>query len=73
MAKQIANDDISFYDESLGKQIEGSYVTDGKALHVRSWYGTKSAPIGHLGTFIDKDGHDSLAHMLLSELARDAA
>jgi hypothetical protein len=74
MAKHMAVDQVSFYDESLQKQIEGSYRTDGKAVHVRSVkYGIKSAPYGHLGTFIDQDGLDLLAQKLLSELARDAA
>ena len=36
----MATDQISFLDEALKKQIEGSYVTDGKAVHVRSAYGT---------------------------------
>ncbi len=74
MAKHMTADQISFYDESLNTQIEGSYVTDGKAVHVRSAkYGIKSAPYGHSGTFIDQDGLDLLAQKLLSELARDAA
>ena len=72
MAKRIATDQISFYDESLKKQIEGAYVTDGKSVHVRSAYGFKSAPYGHLGTFVDLDGLNMLAQKLLSELARDA-
>jgi hypothetical protein len=55
MAKHMADDQISFYDDSLKEQIEGYYVTDGKAVHVRSVkYGIKSAPYGHLGTFIDQ-------------------
>lgn len=70
----MANDRISFYDESLRKQIEGTYVTDGKSVHVRSVkYGIKSAPYGHHGTFVDKNSQDVLAQMLLRELARDAA
>jgi len=65
---------ISFYDESLKKQIEGSYRSDGKSVHVGSGtLGTMSAPFGHLGTFIDKDGQDLLAQKLLSELATRAA
>jgi hypothetical protein len=68
----MATDQISFYDESLKKQIEGAYVTDGKSVHVRSAYSTKSARYGHLGTFVDQDGLDMLAQKLLSELARDA-
>jgi hypothetical protein len=71
MARQLAHDQISFYDESLKKQVEGSYRTDGKAVHVRSPYGIKSARYGDLGTFVDQDGLDLLARKLLSELARD--
>ncbi len=64
---------ISFYDESLKTEVEGSYVSDGKLIHAGSGeYGIKSARIGDLGTFIDKDGTDLLARKLLSELARDA-
>ena len=63
----MTTDQISFYDESLKKQIEGSYVSDGKAIHVRSVkYGIKSAPYGHLGTFVDQDALDLLAQKLLS-------
>ena len=73
MTKHIADDQISFYDESLKKQVEGSYRTDGKAVHVRSVkYGIKSAPYGDRGTFPDQNGLDLLAQMLLSELARDS-
>jgi hypothetical protein len=73
MPKRIATDQISFYDESLKKQIDGSYTSDGKAIHVRSVeYGIKSAPYGALGTFVDQDALDSLAQKLLSELAREA-
>ena len=32
----MATDQISFYDESLKKQIEGSFKTDGKSIHVFS-------------------------------------
>jgi hypothetical protein len=32
----LTPDQISFYDETLKKQIEGSYRYDGKAIHVRS-------------------------------------
>ena len=72
MAKHLATDQVSFYDETLKKEIEGSYRTDGKAVHVRSIkYGIKSAPYGDLGTFPDQAGLDLLAQKLLSELARD--
>ena len=37
---------ISFYDESLKTQIEGSYKTDGKLIHAGSGtLGVKSAPL----------------------------
>ena len=41
----MSTDQISFYDESLKKQIEGSFVSDGKEIHVSSVYGTESFPI----------------------------
>jgi hypothetical protein len=65
---------ISFYDESLKTQIEGSYVTDGKSIHAGSGtLGLNSARYGHLGMFMDKGGQDLLAQKLMSELARHAA
>jgi hypothetical protein len=69
----MATDQISFYDESLKKQIEGSYVSDGKEIHVSSVYGIKSASYGDLGACIDYNAQVLLAQKLLSELARDAA
>jgi hypothetical protein len=69
----MATDQISFYDESLKKQIEGSYVSDGKAIHVSSVYGVKSAPYGDLGACIDYSSQVLLARKLLSEVARNAA
>ena len=70
----MATDQISFYDESLKKQIEGSYVTDGKEIHVRSAsYGIKSAHYRQVGACIDHNAQVLLAQKLLSELARDAA
>jgi hypothetical protein len=70
--ERLMKDQISFYDESLKKQIEGSYRTDGRAVHVRSPYGILSAPYGDRDTYPDKDGLDLLARKLLIELARDA-
>jgi hypothetical protein len=49
----MATDQISFYDESLKKQIEGSFVSDGKSIHVSSVYGSKSVPYNDLGAIID--------------------
>jgi hypothetical protein len=64
---------ISFYDETLKAQVEGSYTTDGKSIHAGSGtLGVKSAPYGHLGIFMDKPGQDLLAQKLLSELAQRA-
>jgi hypothetical protein len=64
---------VSFYDESLETQVEGSYTTDGKRIHVGSGeLGYKSAPIGHYGTFVDKKGNVELAKRLLSDLTRAA-
>lgn len=71
--ERIMKDQISFYDETLKKHIEGSYSTDGRAVHVRSaHYGINSAPYGALGTFVDQAGLDLLAQKLLIELARDS-
>ena len=65
---------VSFYDESLGTQISGSYTTDGKVIHAGSGtLGAKSAPVGHHGTFVDKAGNLKLAQKLLSELAHQEA
>jgi hypothetical protein len=67
----MAPDQVSFYDESLKKQIEGSFVSDGKKIHVFSLYGSKSASYGDLGACIDHNAQVLLAQKLLSELARD--
>jgi hypothetical protein len=67
----MATDQISFYDESLKKQIEGSFISDGKSIHVSSVYGVKSIPYGDLGASIDHDAQVLLVQKLLSELARD--
>jgi hypothetical protein len=69
----MATDQISFYDESLKKQVEGYFVSDGQAIHVRSVYGIKSFPYGDLGACIDYNSQVSLVRKLLSEMARDAA
>jgi hypothetical protein len=42
---QMAPDQVSFYDESLKKQIEGSFVSDGKEIHVSSGHGTRTAAL----------------------------
>jgi hypothetical protein len=67
----MATDQISFYDESLKKQVEGSFVSDGKKIHVFSVYGSKSVPYNDLGASIDHNAQVLLVQKLLSELARD--
>ena len=44
---------ISFQDETLKKQVEGSFISDGKSIHVFSEYGSKSFPYNDLGACID--------------------
>ena len=67
----MTTDQVSFYDETLKKQIEGSFISDGKSIHVFSAYGNKSVPYGDLGAIIDYDAQVLLVKKLLSELARD--
>jgi hypothetical protein len=63
----MATDQISFYDESLKKQIEGSFISDGKSIHVSSVYGTKTVSYGDLGACIDYNSQVLLAQKLSSE------
>jgi hypothetical protein len=67
----VATDQVSFYDESLKKQIEGTFISDGKSIHIRSVYGNKSVAYSDLGACIDHNSQVLLAQKLLSELARD--
>ena len=67
----MATDQVSFYDESLKKQIEGSFKTDGKSIHVFSAYGNKSFPYNDLGAIIDYNAQVSLVQKALSEMARN--
>jgi hypothetical protein len=67
----MSHDQISFYDESLKKQIEGSFKSDGNYIHIYSVYGTKSFPYSDLGACIDYDAQVSFARKQLAELARD--
>ena len=67
----MATDQISFYDESLKKQIEGSFISDGKSIHVSSVYGAKSFLYNDLGACIDYNAQVLLVQKVLSELARD--
>ena len=65
------NDNVSFYDESLKKQIEGSFISDGKSIHVFSEYGAKSFRYNDLGACIDYHAQVLFVKKVLSELARD--
>jgi hypothetical protein len=66
----LSPDQVSFYDESLKKQIEGSYRDDGKKIHVmHQVYGARSAPRGGCFNHFEVE---LLARKVLSELARDA-
>lgn len=67
----MATDQVSFYDESLKKQIEGSFISDGKSIHVSSVYGAKSFPYNDLGACIDYNAQVLLVQKVLSELASD--
>jgi hypothetical protein len=67
----MATDQISFYDDSLKKQIEGSFKSDGREIHVSSVYGTKTIPYSDLGACIDYDAQVLSVQKVLSDLARD--
>ena len=67
----MTHDQVSFYDESLKKQVEGSFKTDGKSIHVFSAYGNKSFLYNDLGAMIDYNAQVSFVQKVLSELARD--
>ena len=69
----MATDQISFYDESLQKQIEGYFVSDGREIHVHSAYGRTSFPYNDLGACIDYTAQVSAAKRVLSAVARNAA
>ncbi len=69
----MPNDRISFYDETLKRQVEGSFVTDGKSIHVSSPYGIKSVPYNDLGACIDYNSQVSLVQKVLREMAKSAA
>ena len=67
----MSTDQVSFYDESLKKQIEGSFVSDGRDIHVSSEYGTKIISYSDLGANIDYNSQVLLVQKVLSEMARD--
>src|SRR5436190_24016742 len=67
----MATDQVSFYDESLKKQIEGSFISDGKSIHVSSVYGSKSVPYNDLGACIDHNAQVLLVQKLLIQLSLD--
>ena len=67
---RLSPDQVSFYDETLKKQIQGSYRDDGKKIHVmHQVYGARSAPRGGCFNHFEVE---LLAQKVLSELARDA-
>jgi hypothetical protein len=66
----MSSDQISFYDHSLKRDIQGSFKSDGRSIHVFSVYGTKSASYGDLGPCIDYNAQVLVARKLLSELVR---
>ena len=66
----MSSDQISFYDDSLKRDIQGSFKSDGRSIHVFSVYGTKSASYGDLGPCIDYNAQVLVARKLLSELVR---
>jgi hypothetical protein len=65
------NVQISFYDESLEKQVDGSFTSDGKSIHVLSEHGSKSFPYNDLGACIDYNAQVVFVKKVLSALARD--
>lgn len=67
----MASDQISFYDESLKKKIEGSFKSNGREIRVSSVYGATSFPYSDLGACIDYDAQVLLVQKALSDLARD--
>ena len=69
----MATDQISFYDESLQKQIEGFFVSDGRDIRVSSIFGLRSVPYADLGACIDYNAQVLTVKKLLSAMARDAA
>ncbi len=68
----MATDQISFYDESLQKQLEGFFQSDGREIRVSSVYGLKCIPYADLGAIIDYNAQVSAAKKVLSAMARDA-
>ena len=70
MEKYLTPDQISFYDETLKKQLEGSYRYDGKWIYVASQeYGARTAPRGPI---IDIFSLNLFAQKVLREMAHDA-
>lgn len=69
----MATDQISFYDESLNKQIEGFFASDGREICVSSIYGLRRIPYADLGASIDYAAQVSAVKNALSAMARDGA
>lgn len=67
----MATDQISFYDESLQKKIEGFFISDGREIRVSSVYGLATVPYADLGACIDYDSQVTAVKKLLSAMARE--
>jgi hypothetical protein len=71
-SRHMSSDQISFYDESLKRDVQGSFKSDGRSIHVFSVYGTKRASYSDLGPCIDYNAQVLVAQKLLSELVGDS-
>lgn len=69
----MATDQISFYDESLHKQVEGFFASDGREICVSSIYGLKRIPYADLGACIDYAAQVVAVKNVLRSMARDGA
>lgn len=67
----MATDQISFYDESLKKKIEGFFQSDGREIRVSSVYGLATVPYADLGACIDYNSQVTAVKNILSAMARD--
>jgi hypothetical protein len=69
----MATDQVSFYDESLQKQLEGFFISDGREIRVHSVYGLQCVPYSDLGAIIDYSAQVSAVKKALSAMARVGA
>lgn len=68
----MATDQVSFYDESLKKQLEGFFISDGREIRVHSVYGLQCVPYADLGAIIDYSAQVSAVKKALSAMAHGA-